>query len=128
MLTRLLFQASRSASSATSRPILLRNLKQSATVREIVQMAHAAGVSCEGEIGFVGYAGGEASAGTDPEEAARFAAETGVDAMAISVGNVHLQEAGAGGLDVALLRAIEARTDTALVIEAMGVEGFIDSR
>jgi fructose-bisphosphate aldolase class II len=56
------------------------------------QIAHRAGISCEGEIGFVGYDGGEASAGTDPQEAAQFARETGVDAMAISVGNVHLQQ------------------------------------
>jgi fructose-bisphosphate aldolase class II len=60
-------------------------------------MAHAAGISCEGEIGFVGYSGGEASAGTDPEEAARFASESGVDAMAISVGNVHLQQDARAG-------------------------------
>jgi fructose-bisphosphate aldolase, class II len=50
----------------------------------VAELAHAAGISCEGEIGFVGYSGGEASAGTDPEEAAIFARETGVDAMAIS--------------------------------------------
>ena len=79
-------------------------------------MAHAAGVSCEGEIGFVGYAEGAESNGTIPEEAARFASETGVDAMAISVGNVHLQENKEGGLDEARIRAIEAVTDVPLVI------------
>jgi fructose-bisphosphate aldolase, class II len=76
---------------------------------EIVALAHRAGVSCEGEIGFVGYAAGAASKGTDPAEAARFAAETGVDAMAVSVGNVHLQQTAGTGLDEAALRAIEAR-------------------
>ena len=79
-------------------------------------MAHAAGISCEGEIGFVGYADGENSAGTDPEEAAQFARETGVDAMAISVGNVHLQQDKEGGLDEDRIRAIEALTDVPLVI------------
>ena len=74
------------------------------------------GVSCEGEIGFVGYAGGESSAGTDPAEAARFAVETGVDAMAISVGNVHLQQDKEGGLDLERIRAIEAVTTVPLVI------------
>jgi fructose-bisphosphate aldolase class II len=54
-----------------SRKPLAENIEETA---RIVAMAHAAGVSCEGEIGFVGYAGGAASAGTDPEEAARFAA------------------------------------------------------
>ncbi len=79
-------------------------------------MAHAAGISCEGEIGFVGYSGGEGSAGTDPDEAAKFAAETGVDAMAISIGNVHLQENKEGGLDEDRIRRIQAVTNVPLVI------------
>ena len=96
-----------------SRAPLSENIENT---RAIVQMAHDAGVSCEGEIGFVGYSGGESSAGTDPEEAARFARETGVDAMAISVGNVHLQQDQEGGLDEARIRAIEAVTEVPLVI------------
>ena len=96
-----------------SRKPLAENIAETAA---IAQMAHRAGASCEGEIGFVGYAGGEASAGTDPEEAARFASETGVDAMAISVGNVHLQTDREGGLEEARIRAIEAVTEVPLVI------------
>ncbi len=87
-----------------------------AATRAIADMAHGAGVSCEGEIGFVGYAEGAASQGTDPAEAARFAAETGVDAMAVSVGNVHLQERQEGGLDEVRIAAIEAVADVPLVI------------
>jgi fructose-bisphosphate aldolase class II len=82
----------------------------------VAELAHAAGASCEGEIGFVGYAGGAASAGTNPEEAARFARETGVDAMAISIGNVHLQQDAGQGLDLDRLREIEALTPVPLVI------------
>ncbi len=82
----------------------------------MAELAHAAGASCEGEIGFVGYAGGAASDGTDPAEAARFAAETGVDAMAISIGNLHLQQGQGQGLDLARLAAIEALTTVPLVI------------
>ncbi|UWQ18192.1 class II fructose-bisphosphate aldolase [Jannaschia sp. M317] len=96
-----------------SRKPLSQNIDETAAVAEL---AHGAGISCEGEIGFVGYATGEASAGTDPDEAARFARETGVDAMAISVGNVHLQQDKEGGLDTARIRAIEAVTDLPLVI------------
>lgn len=96
-----------------SRKPLAQNIDETATIAE---MAHAAGVSCEGEIGFVGYSGGENSAGTDPEEAAKFARESGVDAMAISVGNVHLQQEKEGGLDEPRIRAIEAMTDIPLVI------------
>ncbi|MEM8655512.1 MAG: class II fructose-bisphosphate aldolase [Pseudomonadota bacterium] len=87
-----------------------------AETNAIADMAHAAGISCEGEIGFVGYDNGEASAGTDPTEAAQFAAETGVDAMAISVGNVHLQTDQSGGLDEDRIAAIQALTDVPLVI------------
>lgn len=96
-----------------SRKSLAENINET---RQIAEMAHAAGISCEGEIGFVGYSGGEASAGTDPSEAAQFAAETGVDAMAISVGNVHLQQDKEGGLDEARIAAIQAATDVPLVI------------
>lgn len=96
-----------------SRSPLAQNIENTG---QIVEMAHAAGVSCEGEIGFVGYAQGEASAGTDPEEAAQFARETGVDAMAISVGNVHLQQDKEGGLDIPRIQAIEKVTEIPLVI------------
>jgi fructose-bisphosphate aldolase class II len=92
---------------------LAQNIEMSAAVAEL---AHTAGISCEGEIGFVGYAGGAASAGTDPAEAARFARETGVDAMAISIGNIHLQQEAGQGLDIARLAAIEALSDVPLVI------------
>ncbi|KUJ78415.1 class II fructose-bisphosphate aldolase [Ruegeria profundi] len=96
-----------------SRKPLQQNIDETAAIAE---MAHAAGISCEGEIGFVGYSGGEGSNGTDPVEAAQFAKETGVDAMAISVGNVHLQQNKEGGLDEDRIRQIDAMTDVPLVI------------
>ncbi|MFT6536693.1 MAG: fructose-bisphosphate aldolase class II [Loktanella salsilacus] len=96
-----------------SRKPLAQNIAETAAVAD---MAHAAGISCEGEIGFVGYASGEGSLGTDPAEAAQFARETNVDAMAISVGNVHLQQDKEGGLDLDRIRAIEAATTVPLVI------------
>ncbi|MFB0931334.1 MAG: class II fructose-bisphosphate aldolase [Ascidiaceihabitans sp.] len=96
-----------------SRKPLAQNIDETARIAEI---AHAAGISCEGEIGFVGYSEGEKSLGTDPEEAAIFARDSGVDAMAISVGNVHLQQNHEGGLDEVRIRAIEALTEVPLVI------------
>jgi len=96
----------------SSKP-LSQNIDETARIAE---MAHAAGASCEGEIGFVGYAGGAASNGTDPNEAAKFAAETGVDAMAISVGNVHLQQNKDGQLDSKRIAEIEALTQVPIVI------------
>lgn len=97
-----------------SRKPLNQNIDETAVVAELARKAE---ISCEGEVGFVGYAGGALSSGTDPAEAARFAAETGIDAMAVSVGNVHLQkQASAAGLDEARIRAIEAVTSVPLVI------------
>jgi len=73
--------------------------------RRTVDMAHACGVSVEGELGCLGSletgeAGEEDGSGaegkltleqmlTDPEEAADFVAKTGVDALAIACGTSH---------------------------------------
>ena len=96
-----------------SKKTLSQNIDETA---HIAEMAHAAGISCEGEIGFVGYDGGAESAGTDPMEAAQFARQTGVDAIAISVGNLHLQTESGAGLNEGRIRAIENVTDLPLVI------------
>jgi fructose/tagatose bisphosphate aldolase len=58
----------------------------------------------------------EAIALTDPDEAARFVERTGVDALAVSLGNVHLHGRGSVGLDLARLRAIRARVRVPLVL------------
>lgn len=96
-----------------SRKPLSQNIEETAA---IAALARDAAISSEGEIGFVGYADGEHSAGTDPDEAARFAQQTGIDAMAISIGNVHLQKDQESKLDGQALAAIEAKTDLPLVI------------
>lgn len=96
-----------------SRLPLSQNIDLTAAVAEL---ARAFGASCEGEIGFVGYEGGEVSAGTDPEEAAIFARETNVDAIAVSVGNLHLHTGKGSGLDIARLDAIQTVTAVPLVI------------
>jgi len=73
--------------------------------RRVVEMAHACGVSVEGELGCLGSletgaAGEEDGIGadcvlshdqmlTDPEEAAQFVKATGVDALAIACGTSH---------------------------------------
>jgi fructose-bisphosphate aldolase class II len=73
--------------------------------RQVVDMAHACGVSVEGELGCLGSletgeAGEEDGIGaagtlshdqmlTDPEEAAQFVTDTGVDALAIACGTSH---------------------------------------
>ncbi len=82
----------------------------------VVEIAHRAGVSVEGEVGVVGYVSGAASAHTSPEEAQRFDIETGADALAISIGNVHLNTEKTSGIDFESLRAIEAVTRLPLVL------------
>ena len=87
-----------------------------ARTRAVAQLARRFGASCEGELGFVGYAQGAASTGTDPDEVGPFVTETGVDALAISVGNVHLQTSAGQTLDKARLAAIGRQTPVPLVI------------
>ncbi|MEO0547617.1 MAG: class II fructose-bisphosphate aldolase [Pseudomonadota bacterium] len=82
----------------------------------VVEAAHRHGISVEGEVGFVGYADGAASAFSSPGEAEEFERETGVDALAISVGNVHLQTEKSDGIDWQALAAIEAVTSVPLVL------------
>ena len=84
--------------------------------QRVVALAKPAGVSVEGEVGFVGYSKGLASAATLPEEAAAFDRESGADALAISIGNVHLSTEKTAGIDYSALRAIEAVTRLPLVI------------
>ena len=64
--------------------------------REVVELAHARGVTVEGEIGCLGGiedghgAGGEGLEHlTDPDQAEEFVKLTGVDALAIAIGTSH---------------------------------------
>jgi fructose-bisphosphate aldolase class II len=64
--------------------------------REVVEMAHAKGVTVEGEIGCLGgIEDGHGSGGsglehvTDPAQAEEFVKATGVDALAIAIGTSH---------------------------------------
>ena len=69
-----------------------------------VRLAHAAGCSAEGEIGHV--AQGDATSLTSVEEAVSFAAATGVDALAVSIGTAHGYYKAEPKLDIDLCRAI----------------------
>ena len=71
-----------------------------AATRQIVELAHARGVAVEGELGAVlGHEAGpfpsyeelfaSGKGFTDPQEAARFVRETGVDWLSVAVGSVH---------------------------------------
>jgi fructose-bisphosphate aldolase class II len=105
-----------------SRHPIARNIDLTAAVAEV---AHHAGVSVEGEVGFVGYVSGAQSAMTSPQEAALFDRHSGADALAISVGNVHLSTEKTAGIDMDAIRAIEAVTRMPLVIH--GGSGIPDA-
>ena len=92
---------------------LNENIEKTAT---IVELGHKAGISVEGEIGFVGYNQGKESLKTNPNEAKKFADETRCDAMAISVGNTHLQLDKNTNVDIQDIVAVQNLTDTALVL------------
>ncbi|SDT87736.1 class II fructose-bisphosphate aldolase [Halopseudomonas salegens] len=106
--------------------------------RQAVDMAHACGVSVEGELGCLGsletgQAGEEDGIGaegtldhsqmlTDPEEAADFVKQTHVDALAIAIGTSHgaykfTRPPTGDILDIGRIKAIHARIpDTHLVM------------
>lgn len=94
--------------------------------QKMAKHASAYGASTEAEVGFVGYAEGDPSEGTDPSEAARFLEATRVDCLAVSVGNVHLKTEASTPLDWARLEAIRAQTNTSLVLHGGSGVPFAD--
>jgi ketose-bisphosphate aldolase len=95
-----------------------------ALTRQVVAVAHAAGAAVEAELGHLADAIDPEPRGvfTDPAEAGRFVERTGVDALAVSIGNAHLVRAGEVAVDLALLERIYRATPTPLVIH--GGTGF----
>jgi len=89
-------------------------------VRELTAEAHRGGAAVEAEIGILpcGAAGAAAAAGamTDPATAARFVAATGIDLLAVSVGNVHIKLDGSAGLNLERLAEIHRRVSVPLVL------------
>jgi ketose-bisphosphate aldolase len=91
-----------------------------ALTRRVVEMAHAAGVSVEGELGHVAHnddGDDPARFFTRPDDARRFVEETGVDALAVAVGTAHGFYKGEVRLDFPRLQQIRAAAgDCALVL------------
>jgi ketose-bisphosphate aldolases len=79
--------------------------------RQVAELAHASGVSVEGELGHVGQNNQTSTEDrtqwfTLPEDAQRFVAETNVDALAVAVGTAHGFYNGEVSIDFELLRQI----------------------
>lgn len=87
---------------------------------DIVRLAHAQGGAVEAELGLLPCGVSEHAEGTssltDPDQAALFVRETGVDLLAVSAGNVHILLDGQRDLDLAHLAAIQQKVDVPLVL------------
>ncbi len=97
--------------------------------KKVVDLAHKYGALVEGEIGVVGRSeeGREKvlQKYTDPDQAVNFVRLTGVDALAVSIGNVH------GGptkekIDLDLLKKIDQVVDVPLVLHGASGLGRSD--
>ena len=90
--------------------------------RAVVDYAHKKGVSVEGELGAIGqnkdaqHEGVGPQSLTDPAKAAEFVERTGVDALAVSIGNAHGLYAKRPELDFGLLEVISGSVDIPLVL------------
>lgn len=98
-----------------------------AEVSTLVEAAHPAGVAVEAEFGSLPDFNGEVIEDshaylTDPAEAAAFVSQTGVDCLAVAVGNVHLLTSGTAAIDLPRLRQIAEVVDVPLAIH--GGTGF----
>ena len=96
-----------------SKLTLKENIKIS---KKIASRAHKHNISVEGEIGFVGYDNGKISEGTNIEDAVTFANKSNIDAMAISVGNTHLQQSKIAKIDYNKILKIQKISKLPLVL------------
>ena len=103
------------------------NLKN---VAEMVKICHAMGATVEGELGHVGDNEGAGKLVnpsdfyTDPDQAVDFVQKTGVDALAVAVGNAHGDYRFPPKLDFDRISVISSMTGTPLVLH--GGSGLSD--
>ena len=105
----------------------LDDAENRAVTHAVVQRCHAAGVSVEAELGEIGGKDGVHAPGvrTRPDEAAAFALDTGVDALAVAVGSSHAMTERTAELDLALIADIRAQVGVPLVLH--GSSGVPDA-
>lgn len=100
--------------------------------RSFAYAAHRAGMWVEAELGEIGGKGAEmvsahtAGVRTDPAEAAAFAEQTGVDGLAVAVGNTHAMTTRASRLDIDLIRQLAGNVPVPLVLH--GSSGVPDDQ
>ena len=102
-----------------------------AKVAEMVRICHGMGVTVEGELGHVGDNDGTGKLDkpsdyyTDPEMAADFVNHTGIDSLAVAVGNAHGDYKFPPKLDFERIETIAGRTGLPLVLH--GGSGLSDT-
>ncbi|MGW4322409.1 class II fructose-bisphosphate aldolase [Streptomyces sp. NPDC004684] len=103
-----------------------------AATRAAAEWAHAQGLWLEAELGEVGGKDGRPpldahapGTRTDPGEAHAFVTGTGVDALAVAVGNSHAMTERTAALDHDLLKRLAAALDVPLVLH--GSSGLADA-
>lgn len=93
-----------------------------AATRRARDVAHAAGLWVEAELGYVGgkpdapQSAHAPGVRTDPDEAAEFVAQTGVDALAVAVGSSHAMTSRTAVLDLDLIKSLRDRLPVPLVL------------
>jgi fructose-bisphosphate aldolase class II len=92
-----------------------------ALTRQVVAVSHPLGVAVEAEVGSLPEASGTGdlrgeAVATDPDQAAEFVRQTGVDALGVSVGNVHMMVDAEAAIDLCRLEELNQAVDVPLVI------------
>ncbi|HEX8095015.1 class II fructose-bisphosphate aldolase [Jatrophihabitans sp.] len=98
-----------------------------AATRDAARWGRTNGLYVEAELGAVGGKGGAHTPGvrTDPDEAARFVADTEVDALAVAVGSSHAMTERTASLDFDLIARIRETVGVPLVLH--GSSGVADT-
>ena len=97
--------------------------ENAAITRKVVELARPYDIEVQAEFGRLPTFGEDVeSALTDPQQAQDFVKATGVNFLAVSIGNVHLQTRGESAIDMDRLKAIRKAVDVPLVLH--GGTGF----
>jgi ketose-bisphosphate aldolase len=93
-------------------------------VKDVVSMARANDVSVEAQVGHLpnGWDNGNGGEVTDAEGARAFVKETGIDALGVAIGNVHILTRGTAKINLDSLKKIHEAVEIPLVIH--GGSGF----
>ncbi len=102
-------------------------------VKKVVRQAHQAGASVEAAVGRLADGAGHVKAeATDAMMARRFVEETGIDALGVAVGNMHILTQGTTSIDLDALELIHRQVTVPLVlhggtgIQLQNVRSYVD--